>query len=104
MLCVAKVPEAAVRQRMAADGVSPVDIDAFFTGGLSRQDGIRDDALDAADTATRTAPDKKRLEAYAAMIKRGLPEAAVRQKMAMDKVPVAAVEDFFQRFLPERLL
>ena len=88
---------------MAADGVSPADVDAFFTGGLSRQDGVRDDALEAAAAAAASgAPDAKRLEAYAAMIKRGLPEAAVRQKMMLDKVPAAAVEEFFQH-LPERL-
>ena len=50
MLQVAKLPEAAVKQRMMVDGIPPRTIDAFFTGGMSREvapEGVQDDDDDA---------------------------------------------------------
>jgi hypothetical protein len=85
------VPPAAVRQRMEADGIPPSLIDAFFTGGAVH---------DAADMTAEAEAHQKRLDgqclqAFTAMLRVGLPEAAVRQKMRAAGVSDRTIASFF---------
>ena len=91
----ANIPTAAVRQRMEADSISKYEIDAFLSGGVSAIDGIRDDVLD-----TKPSLDKSTLKPYAQMLKCGIMEGAVRQKMALNaKCPEAEIDQFFTEYM-----
>ena len=91
----ANIPIAAVRQRMEADSISKHEIDAFLSGGVSAIDGIKDEILD-----TTPSLDKSSLKPYAQMLKRGVMEGAVRQKMALTaKIPEADIDQFFTDYM-----
>jgi hypothetical protein len=88
------LPEAAVRQLMAVKGVSPSTIDAFFTGGVSRMEGVRSDAHDELPPI-----DTKIFKKFATMLKAGVCEAAVRQQMAATNFPDTAIDQFFSDYM-----
>jgi hypothetical protein len=82
-----KLPVAAVRQRMVVDGVSPAAIDAFFTGGMSQE------VISAEDDISANIILNVDLAQYRKMLRLGLCEAAVRQKLVTAGVPEHQAED-----------
>ena len=90
------IAEAAVRQLMTVKGVSPSTIDAFFTGGVSRMEGVRSDVLDEAPPV-----DTKMFKKFTTMLKAGVCEAAVRQQMASTSLSEAAIDQFFSDYMRE---
>ena len=91
----ANIPIAAVRQRMEADSISKHEIDAFLSGGVSAIDGVKDDVLD-----TKPSIDKSSLKPYAHMLKCGIMEGAVRQKLALNaKCSDTEIDQFFVDYM-----
>lgn len=74
-----------VRQRMTVDGIPSATIDSFFTGGASRQ-------VQAEEPVMSVVVD---FEKYKKMIRVGLDEVAVGQRMRNDLVEEAAIQKFF---------
>mmetsp|Transcript_11678 Transcript_11678/g.26143 ORF Transcript_11678/g.26143 Transcript_11678/m.26143 type:complete len:219 (-) Transcript_11678:153-809(-) len=98
MLHVAKLPEAAVKQRMMVDGIPPRTIDAFFTGGMSREvapEGVEDDDD---DNPYSLASDSGAVRKYRKMLEMGIPEAAVRNKMSIAGCSTEDIDSFFITF------
>lgn len=81
-----KLPIAAVRQRMEADGVSPAVVDAFFTGGASRE--VQN--LDDPPAATSLDMGK-----FVTMLRVGMGDGAVRQRMEAAGVAREDMNAFF---------
>lgn len=82
-----KLPVAAVRQRMEADGVSTSVVDAFFTGGASlavQDEGTAEPLGAEVDTAK-----------YTKMLRVGMSEGAVRQRMEAAGISSEAINAFF---------
>ena len=91
----ANIPTAAVRQRMEADSIRKYEIDAFLSGGVSAIDGVRDNVLD-----TKPSVDKSSLKPYAHMLKCGIMEGAVRQKLALNaKCSETEIDQFFADYM-----
>lgn len=86
-----KIPPTAVRQRMAAAGITPVQIDTFFTGGCMHNE---DDLAIAAEVHQRML-DGQSLQPYLTMLRVGLLEAAVREKMRAAGFSQEAISLFF---------
>ena len=99
MLQVARLPEAAVKQRMVVDGVPPRMIDAFFTGGMSREvaaagGGDGDDDDGRSSLALGEVAERK----YKKMVEIGIPEEAVRNKMSLAGCSADYIDSFFASF------
>jgi hypothetical protein len=82
------LPEGAVRQKMATDGFSQAEIDAFIANGPPLVGGAP-----TAPAAAGGAVDER----YAKYVKmqKMLPEGAVRQKMTTDGFSAAEIDSFF---------
>jgi hypothetical protein len=86
------LPEGAVRQKMATDGFTSEDVDAFFNGTVGA--GASTDVGIAPPPAPAAASVDPKYEKYVKM-KKMLPEGAVRQKMLQDGFPETEIEAFF---------
>ncbi len=85
------LPEGAVRQKMAMEGISDQEIDDFFSGKLASGGA----STSAAPVSASTAPAlPEKFEKYVKM-KKMLPEGAVRQKMSMEGIPDSEIDAFF---------
>ena len=84
-----KLPIAAVRQRMEVDRIPPSVIDAFFTGGASTV--VQDPASLAAENAKVVVDTAK----FTKMLKVGMSEEAVRQKMESVGITGEDIDSFF---------
>lgn len=82
-----KLPVAAVRQRMEADSVSPTVVDAFFTGGAS--------LAVQGDEATQAQAAAVDVEKFTKMLRVGMGEGAVRQRMQAAGISSESVDAFF---------
>lgn len=81
------LPEGAVRQKMAVEGFSPAEIDAFFNDSTGATPSpVIDDQPQA--------PIDPRYEKFNKM-RRMLPEGAVRQKMAVEGFTAPEIDAFF---------
>lgn len=90
------LPEGAVRQKMAMDGISPEDIELFFSGKY-----LVSASQPAVEELPPQPPTENRFSKYEKM-KKMLPEGAVRQKMAMDNISEADMDLFFSgKYLTE---
>lgn len=78
---------ATVRQRMSVDGIPAATIDSFFTGGASLQVIQHDEPEPEAFLD---------VEKYKKLLKVGLDEQAVRQRMTNDKISNVATDSFFE--------
>jgi hypothetical protein len=89
----ANIPREAVRQAMEVSGLSATVICNFFTGGLSSKYGIQmsDETTDNNHTVIEG-------EKYSKMLKVGMPEGAVRQKMISANLSPDAIEHFFVNY------
>ena len=87
----ANIPTAAVRQRMTVDGINTSDIDAFFTGGASTAlyEGME---ISPVLAATNFSP-------YTKMMKVGMNEGAVRQRMQAAGLSDKEIDNFFCDFM-----
>jgi len=87
----ANIPAAAVRQRMTVDGVKASDNDAFFTGGASTAlyEGME---ISTVIAAINFSP-------YAKMMKVGMNEGAVRQRMQSAGLSDKEIDNFFCDFI-----
>jgi len=81
------LPEGAIRQKMAVDGFTVAEVDGFF-GNDSQSAGPN------STKSTETAVSDKHNATYAKMLQL-LPEAVVRQRMAVDGTPVREIDAFF---------
>ncbi|KAH3744485.1 hypothetical protein Pelo_14113 [Pelomyxa schiedti] len=83
----AGLSEAMVRQRMHVDGVTPFDVDAFFSEGLTDR---------CCCTFSSNSRANRDVSLYIAMLHVGVPEAAVQQRMLLDGIDKAQVDALFQ--------
>lgn len=94
---VKMLPEGAVRQKMAVEGLSPADIELFFTtvlpGLQNKPSTAPAPTAEVSKVATPAAADPK-FEKYTKMLKM-LPEGPVRQKMANDGISESDINAFF---------
>ena len=98
-----KIPKEAVKQRMTVDGLTPREIDEFFTEGAS---GIVAVAAGQDDDMEYNRPTNRRSgiagtqmrDRYHKMMKMSMPEAAVRNKMQLDGFGEVEIEEFFAEF------
>lgn len=98
-----KIPKEAVKQRMTVDGLTPREIDDFFTEGASGtvavaagQDGDKEynrPANRRSGIAGTQVTDR-----HHKMMKMNMPEAAVRSKMQVDGFGEDEIEEFFAEF------
>lgn len=88
------LPPAAVRQRMIVDGISPIEIDSFFTGGVSLSVQSTED-LQAIPTSNLTAITE---EKYRKMLRIGMDVEIVKQKMIMDGCLNDEIEVFIMNY------
>lgn len=89
------LPEAAVRHKMALDGISAQEIEDFMSGKVSSnptptQVSNTDSASNSSSSLIATNP---KFEKFVKM-KKLLPEAAVRQKMSLDGISNEEIDDF----------
>lgn len=84
------LPEGAVRQKMASEGFTPAEVDAFFTNGPPMIAG-------AAPAPPAPPAEPVVDERYAKFVKmqKMLPEGAVRQKMMTDGFSPGEIDNFF---------
>ena len=87
------MPQRAVRTKMEVDGCSIADIDAFFTRGASLN--VRDEEEEAAATKIT----EKSIQKYTKMLKNGIAESAVKQRMLVDRINSPDIEEFFNNFI-----
>jgi hypothetical protein len=97
-----RMPEGAVRAKMKMDNIPDTEIDSFLSGKLA---GISSPVDKKPAEETTAAEEEKPVdykplasaetEKYDKMKKRGIPEGAIRQKMAMDGVTADQIEVFF---------
>lgn len=87
-----KLPIAAVRQRMEADRVAPDVIDSFFTGGVSL---IFKDEEEFSSKSGMNPIDSQK---YLKMLKIGMAEEAVRQRMESVGISSEDIDGFFRDF------
>jgi len=86
-----KLPFAVVRQRMEADGIPPTEIDAFFSCGISNSLCDEETLSATASTAsTRFDPSP-----FIKMLKIGINEGAVRQKLLTAGLSEEDIDIFF---------
>ena len=98
-----KIPKEAIKQRMTVDGLTPREIDEFFTEGAS---GIVAVAAGQDDDKEYNRPTNHRsgiagsqmTDRYHKMMKMSMPEAAVRNKMQLDGFGEVEIEEFFAEF------
>jgi len=87
------IPAPAVRQRMVADEIPIIVIDAFFTGGASTA-VIREE-----DTNEPAAAKIVDFSKYSKMVKVGMAEEAIRQKMEIAGISTDDIDSFFVNFM-----
>lgn len=87
-----KLPVAAVRQRMEADGISPAIIDSFFTGGASVE--VQTEAVVESTVAID-------ISKFTKMLKVGSHEGAVRQRMVAAGISSEDIDAFFSNYIDE---
>lgn len=98
------IPREAVKQRMTVDGLTPREIDEFFTEGASGTVAVaagQDDNKEYNRPANRSRSginSTQMTDRYHKMMKMNMPEAAVRNKMQLDGFGEDEVEDFFAGF------
>jgi hypothetical protein len=89
------LPEGSVRHKMKMDNIPDHEIDAFFAGGsVAASVKVNEDGETVDKKAAPPAMDPK-FEKYDQMRKKKIPEGAIRQKMAMDKITPTEIELFF---------
>lgn len=88
---------AIVRQRMEADQISPTTIDSFFTGGSSL---VAQDSTEACMHSKKTSFD---ISTYARMLKVGMAEGAVRQRMEVANISSDDIDAFFCEMIDQSL-
>ena len=97
-----KIPKEAVKQRMTVDGLSPREIDEFFTEGASGTVAVaagQDDDKEYNRPANRSDVTRTQMtDRYHKMMKMNMPEAAVRNKMQLDGFSGEEVGEFFRDF------
>ena len=79
------IPAPAVRQKMIMAKVPEADIVSFFS------EGDRDSDAEV----KKPKPPNPKLQKFKKMLSMGIPKAAIRQKMIMDSIPEAEIDDFF---------
>eukprot|EP01034_Spumella_vulgaris_P021864 gene21864-27939_t len=83
------LPEGAVRQKMMTDKCTAEEIDQYFAGTLNRTT-----AVSSAPSASAAPVVDEKYAKYDKMRKM-LPDGAVRQKMAQDKLPQEEIDAYF---------
>mmetsp|Transcript_75612 Transcript_75612/g.148397 ORF Transcript_75612/g.148397 Transcript_75612/m.148397 type:complete len:171 (+) Transcript_75612:69-581(+) len=84
------MPAGAVRQRMEAENIPSLVIDAFLTNG-----GVHSDMeIMEAVQKHHSELDSQSKDKYIKMIQVGMSEGAVRQRMIADGISTAAIHDF----------
>jgi hypothetical protein len=91
------LPPAVVRQRMVVDNIPASTIDAFFTGGVSREVMTAEEIAAEGNNARLKAI--ANLDTYRRQLKVGVDEGAVRQKMAAAGIAQSDIDDFFQEYM-----
>ena len=95
------LPDGAIRQKMSSDGLSPDQINNFFTkssssgGGVSSSSGVED-----VGSSVPEAPIDERLIKYDKMKKMNLPDGAIKHKMTQDGIPKELIDSFFNKGVP----
>ena len=84
------LPAAAVRQRMIADALPAQEVDAFFTGGASREVEEEEDT-----TLPLEAARAENIEKFEKMLRVGMNEQAVRLKMESAGLKRHEIDKFF---------
>ena len=98
-----KIPKEAVKQRMTVDGLTPREIDDFYTGGASGSVAVaagQDDDKEYNRPANRRSgiAGTQTSDRYQKMMKMNMPEAAVRNKMQLDGFGEDEIQEFFVEF------
>jgi hypothetical protein len=89
------LPEGSVRHKMKMDNIPDHEIDAFFAGGsVVVSTKVNEEGEQVDKKAAPPALDPK-YEKYDQMRKKKIPEGAIRQKMAMEKLTPTEIELFF---------
>ena len=89
------IPLAAVRQRMEAELIPPSQIDSFFTGGASIF--LQDNEDMENDIKTKT-----NFDSYIKMLRVGMGEGAVMQKMRAAGLTIKLIDQFLCDFMDGR--
>ena len=89
------LPPAAVRQRMVVDRIEPAVIDAFFTGGASIA------VQNEEDLSPKSSSSHADYGKYKKMLKVGMTEDVVQQKMETAGIGLEDINNFFIHLIEE---
>lgn len=88
------IPEGAIRQKMSLDGLSPSDIDNFFSAAVASPSPSSSSLSSSPPSSAPPLLSNIKFAKYEKMMKM-LPEGAVRQKMMTDEISPAEIDTFF---------